>query len=108
MGRGKSRRSLELIDACTEILEEIQPATVRAVCYRLFTMGLIDSMSKNETNRVGRQLVDAREAGTIPWDWIVDETRGVEAAPTWADPERFADAVTRTWGELSAVPGGPA
>lgn len=97
MGRGKSRRSLELIDACTEILEEIQPATVRAVCYRLFTMGLIDSMAKSETNKVGRQLVDAREAGQIPWAWIVDETRGVEALPTWADPEKFADTVTRAY-----------
>ncbi len=97
MGRGKGHRSLKLIDACTEILEEIQPATVRAVCYRLFTMGLIDSMSKNETNRVGRQLVDAREAGTIPWSWIVDETRAVESVSTWADPEKFADDVTRAY-----------
>jgi len=42
VGRGKSERSLQLIDASIDILEEIQPATVRAVCYRLFTMGLID------------------------------------------------------------------
>ena len=97
MGRGKSRRSLKLIDACIEILEEIQPAPVRAVCYRLFTMGLIDSMAKNETNKVGRQLVHAREAGMVPWPWIVDETRSVEELPTWADPERFAEAVTRSY-----------
>jgi hypothetical protein len=97
VGRGKSCRSLKLIEASIEILREIQPATVRAVCYRLFTMGLIDSMSKNDTNRVGRQLVDAREAGQIPWSWIVDETRSVEAVSTWADPERFADTVTRAY-----------
>jgi len=36
MGRGKSAKSLALIDACYEILQEIQPATVRAVCYQLF------------------------------------------------------------------------
>lgn len=63
MGRGKSARSLELVAAAREILAEIQPATVRAVCYRLFTMGLIASMSKNNTNRVSRQLTDARERG---------------------------------------------
>jgi hypothetical protein len=97
MGRGKARRSLELIDTCIEILREIQPATVRAVCYRLFTLGFIDSMAKNETNRVGRQLVDAREDGSIPWVWIVDETRGVEGAATWANPTEFADAVTRSY-----------
>jgi len=96
-GRGKARRSLELIEASIEILREIQPATVRAVCYRLFTLGLIASMSKNDANRVGRQLVDAREHGWIPWGWIVDETRTVESVSTWADPEGFADVVTQSY-----------
>ncbi len=95
MPRGKARKSLELIEASIGILEEIQPATVRAVCYRFFTMGLIDSMLKCETNKVSRQLTDARENGWLPWGWIVDETRGVEAAPTWADPAAFAEDVTR-------------
>jgi hypothetical protein len=93
MGRGKSRRSLELIEASLEILAEIQPATVRAVCYRLFTRGLISSMARTETNRVSRQLTDAREQGLIPWPWIVDETRSVEALPTWDDPAAFGETV---------------
>src|SRR2546425_6084399 len=97
MGRGKSRRSLELIEASIEILREIQPATVRAVCYRLFTLGFIDSMARNETSRVYRQLIDARESGAIPWEWIVDETRRVEVEPTWADPAAFARSVTRSY-----------
>ena len=71
MGRGKSRKSLELIDAAREILEEIQPASIRAVCYRLFTLDIITSMSMKETNRVSSQLTWARENGVIPWDWIV-------------------------------------
>ena len=37
MGRGKSQRSLDLIDAA----KEIQPATVRVVCDVLFTKGLL-------------------------------------------------------------------
>ena len=41
MGRGKSSASLALIDAAARILEEIQPASVRSVCYRLFTEGRI-------------------------------------------------------------------
>lgn len=93
MARGKARRSLQLIEASLEILREIQPASVRAVCYRLFTMGLISSMSKNETSRVSRQLTDARETETIPWSAIVDETRAVEAVPTWDDPEEFGKSV---------------
>jgi hypothetical protein len=52
MGRGKSRQVLELVAAAKAILEQIQPATVRAVCYRLFVAGVIGSMTKAETNRV--------------------------------------------------------
>jgi hypothetical protein len=49
---------------------------VRAVCYRLFTMNIIDDMSKASTNKVSTQLTWAREQGVIPWSWIVDETGG--------------------------------
>ncbi len=97
MGRGKASRSLRLIHAMEEILEEIQPAGVRAVCYRLFTMGLIASMKKNETNRVSRQLTDAREQGRIPWAWVVDETRRTEGVATWTDPAAFARTVTEAY-----------
>jgi hypothetical protein len=75
----------------------VQPASVRAVCYRLFAAGVIDSMSKANVAAVGRQLTDARERDWLPWAWIVDETRAVEAVPTWADPARFAEAVTRSY-----------
>jgi hypothetical protein len=44
MGRGRSQKSLALVQLAREILEEIQPASVRAVCYQLFTRGAIPSM----------------------------------------------------------------
>jgi hypothetical protein len=91
--RGLGRRTLELIDASIEILEEIQPATVRAVCYQLFTRKLIPSMAKTETNRVGRMLTRAREDGRIDWDWIVTETHELEKASTWAQPDEFVATV---------------
>jgi hypothetical protein len=97
MGRGKSQESLVLIEACYTILEEIQPATVRAVCYRLFTMGIIPSMTKTCTNRVSSQLVYAREEGLIPWGWVVDETRDVEQQPSWDDADAYAEAVKRSY-----------
>ena len=90
-GRGKAPATLRLIEACQEILREIQPATVRAVCYRLFTMGLIPDMSKNSTNKVSTQLVWAREQCQIPWEWLVDETREAERISTWSD----SDAIIR-------------
>ena len=56
MGRGKSRKTIALISAASRILEEIQPASIQAVCYRLFTIGVISSMKKSETNKVSTQL----------------------------------------------------
>ena len=75
MGRGKAQHNLDLIAAARDILSELQPTTVRGVCYQLFILRLIPSMAKNETNRVSKQLTDAREEGEIPWEWIVDDTR---------------------------------
>jgi hypothetical protein len=97
MGRGKSSRSLELIDQAYNILTEIQPASIRAVCYRLFTIKVIANMSKNETNKVSTQLTWARENGLIPWGWIVDETREAERVNGWENPAAFVDTVKRAY-----------
>lgn len=97
MGRGKSARSLALIEAAREILAEIHPATVRAICYQLFNRGLTSNMSKGETNRVSTQLRDAREQATIPWEWIVDETREAERVYAWKDPAAFVQTVKRAY-----------
>jgi hypothetical protein len=97
MGRGKSAKSLALIAAARTILEGIQPASVRAVCYQLFNRKLIASMAKNETNRVSAQLRDARECGDIPWHWIVDETREAERVSAWENPAAFVETVKRAY-----------
>ena len=90
-GRGKSPASLALVAAAKTILEEIQPATVRAVCYRLFVAGLIADMGKNSTGKVSKQLVWAREKGVIPWEWIVDEGRTLEQITQWDSVEQRID-----------------
>jgi hypothetical protein len=56
MPRGKMAQSLALIDACHTILAEIQPATVRAVCYQLCMRQLLESMANTCTHRVSDQL----------------------------------------------------
>ncbi len=97
MPRGKTQRTKDLIAACADILREIEPASVRAVCYRLFTMGLIDSMAKTNTNKVSTALVYAREEGLIPWEWIVDETREAERVSAWSDLAAFSGVVQRAY-----------
>jgi hypothetical protein len=96
-GRGRAQGTLALVGAAREILEEIQPATVRAVCYRLFVAGLIPSMETANTKRVSRVLVQAREEGELPWEWIVDETREAESVSTWDSPEQLFRACVRQY-----------
>lgn len=77
-GRGRSAKSMILIEAARRILQEIKPCSIRAVSYRLFTQKMIPDMGKKSTGAVGSQLVSARETRLIPWEWIVDETRSAE------------------------------
>lgn len=95
MSRGRSRRTLERLLAARRILAEIQPASVRAVCYRLFVAGLIPDMSKSSTNSISKMLTWAREGQVIPWEWIVDESRSAETANRWKDTDSIIDAAVR-------------
>jgi hypothetical protein len=96
-GRGMAQRSLDLIEAMYAAAEAAQPITGRGVGYKLFTAGLISSMTRSEMQRVYRLLKEAREQGDIPWSWIVDETREFERCSTWADPAAYARAVARSY-----------
>jgi hypothetical protein len=96
-GRGMSARSIALIQAMHTIAEQTQPITGRGVGYKLFTQKLIPSMSRRDMRVVYRLLLLARERGIIPWNWIVDETRGIERVATWDDPEDYARSVAESY-----------
>jgi hypothetical protein len=96
-GRGRSQRSLDLIKAMYDITEESQPITGRGVGYKLFSLNLIASMSRNDMQTVYRLLKEAREEGTIPWEWVVDETRELEIVSTWDNPAQFVRCVARSY-----------
>jgi hypothetical protein len=95
--RGRARASLDLISAMRDIAEETQPITGRGIGYKLFTAGLIDGMSAKNMRTVYRLLLAAREEGTIPWRWVVDETRELERTPQWDDPAEFVGVVARSY-----------
>jgi hypothetical protein len=96
-GRGMAQRSLDLIEAMYAAAKAAQPITGRGIGYKLFTAGLIDSMARNEMQRVYRLLKEAREQGEIPWSWVVDETRAIERVPTWDDPTEYARCVAQSY-----------
>ncbi len=96
-GRGLAKKTRDLIEASFAILQVIQPASVRAVCYQLFIGHVLADMGKSETDKVSRALTTAREQGMIPWAWIVDETRQVERTQAWITPSEYADTVMRAY-----------
>jgi hypothetical protein len=94
-GRGLGKASLAPIEAMVPIVEAAQPITGRGVGYKLFTAGLIPSMT--DMQRVYRLLKEARERGIVPWSWIVDETRELERVAVWGNPEEYARATIRDY-----------
>jgi hypothetical protein len=95
--RGRSKATLKLFAVCREIIEPIQPITVRGVAYRLFVAGHIESMERPNVQMVGRILGWAREEDLIPWEWIVDESRQVEVSPHWKDLTGYAKAIEKSF-----------
>ena len=96
-GRGPAQSSIDMIAAMRAIAEPVQPITGRGIGYKLFTAGLIPSMSVNDMQKVYRLLRIAREDGDIPWDWIVDETRELERVSAWHDLADYARTVARSY-----------
>jgi hypothetical protein len=92
-----ARQSLNLIEAMHAAAKSTQPITGRGIGYKLFTAGLIPSMSTNDMAKVYRLLRIAREEGDIPWEWIVDETRELERVSTWSDTAAYARAVAMSY-----------
>src|SRR5262249_5056289 len=75
----KSRRTKAAITgvraAIRDLLEASHPQTVRQVFYALSVKGLVGKTETEYKMTVGRLLVDMRERGEIPFEWIVDHTR---------------------------------
>jgi hypothetical protein len=94
-GRGLAQKNLDLIEHAERILAETNPATVRGVCYQLFTRDLIENMSVKCVSNVSRMLVYAREKGIIPWEWIVDDTRQEERVSSWNGLGDFGETIVQ-------------
>jgi hypothetical protein len=92
-----AQKSLDLIEAMRVIAEKAQPITGRGVRYKLFMAGLTPSMGRPDMQRVYRLLKEAREQEVIPWGWIVDETRALEIASAWEDPEHYTRSVINSY-----------
>ncbi len=93
---GKHAKTLALIAAAHEILEEQHPMTVRQVYYQLVSRQAIKNR-QSEYDRVQRALVGARRDGVIAWDWIEDRLRRPCEVSMWDDLSDFAETARRVY-----------
>lgn len=70
--------------------------TLRQLYYQLVSADEIPN-NQREYNRLGCIVNDARLAGLIDWDYIVDRTRNVRRLAHWESPQDIIDAVAKQY-----------
>lgn len=95
----RTRAEIEAFDTSVALIaERVRPATCRQVYYRAVVAELVDKDARGY-RLVCESLARQRWAGSLPWEWIVDETRAQRAPQSWADANRgmasFAEAYRR-------------
>jgi hypothetical protein len=80
-------------DAICELLEDDYPQTVRQIFYALTVRGVIKKAEVEYQRTVVRLLTEMREAGSIPFEWIADNTRWMRKPTTFTGLEA---CLTRT------------
>lgn len=92
--------TLAAIAQANEILEEYEAQgfdlTLRQLFYQHVARGLIPNTERSY-KRLGSIVNDARLAGLIDWDHIVDRTRNVRSIQHWDDPADIIDATARSY-----------
>src|SRR5450631_751703 len=87
--RAFSSARLQTIDTANRILEEYAAQgydlTLRQLYYQFVARAIIPNRD-SEYDKLGELVNDARLAGLIDWDHIVDRTRQVHANNHWDSP----------------------
>lgn len=93
--------SLKLINTCNAILDDFAgqgfELTLRQLYYQLVAKAIILNNERSYDN-LGALISDARLAGLVDWDAIVDRTRNVRGLPHWNTP---ADIIKSTVGQFN-------
>jgi hypothetical protein len=92
----KHAKTIMLIETAREILRAGHPMTVRQVYYQLVSRQVIEN-KRTAYQAVSNALVDARQEGVIPWEWIEDRLRRPRAVQMWEDLGDFAETVRKAY-----------
>ena len=92
--------ALEVIDhanaICAEYRELGLDLTLRQLYYQFVSRDLIAN-KVTEYKRLGSIINDARMAGLLDWDYIVDRTRNLEALSHWDSPADIIETTSRAF-----------
>jgi hypothetical protein len=92
------QHSHELIQLCNTIIADFQgqgfDLTLRQLYYQLVSRAVIPNNERSYDN-IGALINDARLAGLIDWDAIVDRTRNLRALPHWNDPSEIISSAAK-------------
>lgn len=81
---------------CAEYARHGLTLTLRQLYYQFVARGLLVNEQK-EYKRLGDILNDARMAGRMDWDYLVDRTRNLVALPHWDDPVDIIEATAHSY-----------
>ena len=87
--------SLAIVAQANEIIEEYTAQgfdlTLRQLYYQFVSRDLISNIQK-EYKRLGSIINDARLAGLIDWDSLVDRTRNLQSLAHWTSPSQIVNS----------------
>ena len=88
---------IRLRDGLSTLAERHNPLTIRQLFYRAVATSLIDKTQKEYDNVVVRLVGLMREEGTIPFEWIIDNTRWMRKPNTHHGLESMLVHTQRTY-----------
>jgi hypothetical protein len=89
-------------DAIIEVIEDDPPMTVRQVFYQLVSRGVIEKTEEQYQGTVIRLMTEMRLDDSLPYSWVVDESRRVRITQTY-DSIEHALAETAKFYRRSAL-----
>lgn len=92
--------TLAIIEQANEIIAEYAgqgfDLTLRQLYYQFVSRDLIPNTQRSYNN-LGSIINDARLAGLVDWDAIVDRTRNVQSLSHWDSPKEIVGAIGRSY-----------
>ena len=78
------------------MLAKFHPMSLRGLHYQMVSRGVYSNTPANYA-KLGRAMTKARENGSIPWNWLVDNLRQTNKPSSWTGLVDFIDTVKEAY-----------